>query len=526
MRPNLDLCAQSAKKITTMRIDLGLVHSILYGNDRLRWDEATQKSIADSYNFLKHFATDKIIYGINTGFGPMAQWRVDEAHLRELQYNIIRSHSTGMGEPLNDFFVRAGMLARVGSFAQGKSGVHPELVALLTEFINRGIYPFIPKHGSVGASGDLVQLAHIALCLIGEGQVHYQGEWRPAKEVMDECGLKPIDIHIREGLSCTNGTSVMTGISAVNQIHAENLLRWATLAAVWMNEIAGSYDDLMSAPLNEYRRHEGQIAIAKLMREWSKGSQRLRKREVLLYDSAKLKASGEEQNGIFKDKVQAYYSLRCAPQILGPIYDTLQYSRRVIEDELNAASDNPIVDPITKNVYHGGNFHGDYISLEADKMKITMVRLAMVCERQLNYLCHDRINGILPPFLNLGTLGLNYGIQACQFTATSTTAECQTLAMPNYVHSIPNNNDNQDIVSMGTNSAELCAQVIDNCYQIISILFMAMAQAVDCLGIQEQLAPKTKETYDAIRAIMPTIVEDTPFYEELQQIENYIRSKR
>ena len=508
-----------------MKIDLELIHGILYGNDRLRWDEATQQRIAESYEFLQQFATDKIIYGINTGFGPMAQWRVDDAHLRDLQYNIIRSHATGMGEPLPDFFVRASMLARVGSFAQGKSGVHPELVALLTEFINRGIYPFIPKHGSVGASGDLVQLAHIALCLIGEGKVHYQGEWRKTKEVMDECGLQPIGIHIREGLSCTNGTSVMTGISAVNQLHAENLLQWATLAAVWMNEIAGSYDDLMSAPLNEYRRHAGQIEIAKRMREWSKGSKRLQKRENMLYDGERLKAKGE-RDGVFTEKVQAYYSLRCAPQILGPIYDTLQYSRRVIEEELNAASDNPIVDPETKNVYHGGNFHGDYISLEADKMKIAMVRLAMVSERQLNYLCHDRINGILPPFLNMGTLGLNYGIQACQFTATSTTAECQTLAMPNYVHSIPNNNDNQDIVSMGTNSAELCAQVIDNCYQVLSILFMAMAQAVDCLGIQAELSPKTKEVYEAIRGIMPTIVEDTPFYEELQQIENYIRSKR
>lgn len=506
-----------------MKIDLQLVHDILYKDGQLVWDEATQKGIADCFDFLARFSSDKVIYGINTGFGPMAQWRVEDSHLRDLQYNIIRSHATGAGAPLADSFVRAAMLARVGSFAQCKSGVHPELVALLTEFINRGIYPFIPKHGSVGASGDLVQLAHIALCLIGEGKVHYKGEWRPTAEVLKECGLQPMHIHIREGLSCTNGTSVMTGISAVNQLDAENLLHWATLAAVWMNEIAGSYDDLMAAPLNEARRHAGQIFIAEQMRRLSEGSKRLQKRENVLYNEEKLAASGDEQNGIFKDKVQAYYSLRCAPQILGPIADTLAYSRMIIEEELNAASDNPIVDPVTENVYHGGNFHGDYISLEADKMKIAMVRLAMVSERQLNYLCHDRINGILPPFLNMGTLGLNYGIQACQFTATSTTAECQTLAMPNYVHSIPNNNDNQDIVSMGTNSSELCTQVIDNCYQVLSVLFLAMAQAVDCLDIKEQLAPATRKQYDAIRAITPTIIEDTPFYEDLAHIEKYLR---
>ena len=505
-------------------INIQLIRDILYRDGKLEWDEATRQRIAESYAFLERFASDKVIYGINTGFGPMAQWRVEDEHLRELQYNIIRSHSTGMGEPLSHDFVRAGMIARVGSFAQGKSGVHPELVELLTEFINRGICPFIPKHGSVGASGDLVQLAHMALCLIGEGKVHYKGEWRPTKEVLDECGLKPISIHLREGLSCTNGTSVMTGISAVNQMDAENLLHWATLAAVWMNEIAGSYDDLMAAPLNEARRHGGQIMIAEHMRQLSQGSKRLIKRENVLYNGEQLAESGEEDHGVFKDKVQAYYSLRCAPQILGPIADTLAYSKMVIENELNAASDNPIVDPATENVYHGGNFHGDYISLEADKMKIALVRLAMVSERQLNYLCHDRINGILPPFLNLGTLGLNYGIQACQFTATSTTAECQTLAMPNYVHSIPNNNDNQDIVSMGTNSAELCRQVIDNCYQVLSILFMAMAQAVDCLDIKEQLAPSTQRVYNAIRSIMPTIVEDKPLYEGLAKIEKYLRN--
>ena len=505
-------------------IDIQLIREVLKGRGKLEWDKATREKIAESYAFLERFASDKVIYGINTGFGPMAQWRVEDSHLRELQYNIIRSHSTGMGEALSDDFVRASMIARVGSFAQGKSGVHPELVELLTEFINRGICPYIPKHGSVGASGDLVQLAHMALCLIGEGKVHYRGQWRPTQEVLDECGLKPIGIHMREGLSCTNGTSVMTGISAVNQMDAENLLHWATVAAVWMNEIAGSYDDLMAAPLNEARRHGGQILIAEHMRQLSEGSKRLVKRENVLYNGESVNGLMDEGKHVFKDKVQAYYSLRCAPQILGPIADTLAYSKMVIENELNAASDNPIVDPETENVYHGGNFHGDYISLEADKMKIAMVRLAMVSERQLNYLCHDRINGILPPFLNLGTLGLNYGIQACQFTATSTTAECQTLAMPNYVHSIPNNNDNQDIVSMGTNSAELCRQVIDNCYQVLSILYLAMAQAVDCLKIQRDLAPSTQRVYEAIRAIAPTIVDDKPLYERLAQIEQYLRN--
>ncbi len=503
----------------TMQLTFDLLHQILFEGSALQVPADTLQQVDACYRFLERFSRDKVIYGINTGFGPMAQWRVDDRYLTDLQYNIIRSHSTGAGEPLGDRYVRAAMIARLGSFLQAKSGVHTEIVRLLTEFINRSIIPFVPKHGSVGASGDLVQLAHIALCLIGEGKVHYRGEWRKTADVLAECGLEPIHIHIREGLSATNGTSVMTGIGVVNQFDAENLLRWAVLTSVWMNEIAQSFDDLMAAPLNEYRRHEGQIHIAAEMRRLSAGSRCLQKREHELYDN------GHSADKVFEHKVQAYYSLRCTPQILGPIWETLQNSRRVLEEELNAASDNPIVDPVTQNVYHGGNFHGDYISLEQDKVKIALVRLTMTAERQLNYLFHDRINGILPPFLNLGVLGLNYGMQACQFTATSTTAESQTLAMPNYIHSIPNNNDNQDIVSMGTNTAELCKQVIDNAYQVMAILVMALAQAVDCLGIQDKLAPATRAEYDAVRRISRTITEDTPFYEDIEALIAHLRSK-
>ncbi len=499
-------------------IDLQYIHDIIYRSARLEWDEQTLADVGRCYDFLEDFAQDKVIYGINTGFGPMAQWRVDDQYLKDLQYNIIRSHSTGAGEPLGDEYVLAAMIARMGSFVQCKSGIHPEVVELLTEFVNRGIVPFVPEHGSVGASGDLVQLAHIALCLIGEGKVHYHGEWRNTADVMSECGLKPIQIHIREGLSATNGTSVMTGISAINQLHAENLLGWAILTSVWINEIAGSYDDSMSEPLNECRRHEGQQYVAAEMRKIAESSHCLKKREHWLYDN------GHKDVKVFQDKVQAYYSLRCTPQILGPVYETLQQARRVIEEEINSASDNPIVDPETKNVYHGGNFHGDYISLEEDKVKIALVRLTMTAERQLNYLFHDRINGILPPFLNIGVLGLNYGMQACQFTATSTTAESQTLAMPNYVHSIPNNNDNQDIVSMGTNTALLTKHVVENAYQVMSILVMALAQATDCLSMRERLSKKTGEVYDEIRKLTPTIKEDTPFYEDIEKVTKYLKA--
>lgn len=499
-------------------MNINNVYKSLFNNAPITVPKDDMSRVDECFHFLEDFVSDKVIYGINTGFGPMAQWRVDDDHLKELQYNIIRSHSTGAGQPLSDIEVKAAMIARIGTFLQARSGIHPSVINLLVEFVNRGIYPFIPQHGSVGASGDLVQLAHIALCLIGEGKVHYKGEWRPTEEVMKAEGLEPMQIYIREGLSVTNGTSVMTGISLVNQYYAENLLKYATIAGAWLNEIVDSFDDYMSVEENICRRQPGQQVIARWLREVSEGSKHLQKREHELYDPNK------NQESYFEHKVQAYYSLRCIPQIYGPIYDTLRNAAETLQNEVNSACDNPIVDYTSKNIYHGGNFHGDYISLEEDKVKIAMVRLAMTAERQLNYLFHDRINGILPPFLNLGVLGLNYGMQACQFTATSTTAECQTLAMPNYVHSIPNNNDNQDIVSMGTNSALLCKRVINNAYQVMSILYIALAQATDCLELKDKLSPKTREQYDAIRKICPKFIEDTPFYDEIAQTEEYLRT--
>lgn len=495
-------------------LNLAEFEAILSGAEKAEISAEGRENVEKCYEFLKDFAKDKVIYGINTGFGPMAQYRIDDAHLRELQYNIIRSHSAGAGKPLDKVYVRAAMIARMMTFMQGHSGVNIQTVELLKEFINHDICPLIPEHGSVGASGDLVQLAHIALALIGEGEVFYRGERRKASEVLAENSLQPLQMYLREGLAVTNGTAVMTGIGLVNLLKASKLLDWSLKASVLMNEIASSYDDLMSAKLNGLKRHPGQQVVAEKMREISAGSGMLLKREAELYRHS--------EETVFTHKVQPYYSLRCIPQILGPVWDTLKNVEKVLVAELNSADDNPIIDIEDANVYHGGNFHGDYVSFEMDKLKIAVTKMTMLTERQMNYLFHDRINGILPPFVNLGELGLNYGLQAAQFTATSTTAECQTLSNPMYVHSIPNNNDNQDIVSMGTNSALICRHVINNAYQVMAIHMMALAQAVDCLGIAERLAPATREMYDGIRALVPVFVEDTPKYQEIETIVNWL----
>ncbi len=409
------------------------------------------------------------------------------------------------------------MVSRMQTFLAGKSGVHLETVQQIVVFLNNDIIPFIPEHGSVGASGDLVQLSHLALTLIGEGEVFYKEELMPTAKVMEICGLKPLTLRVRDGLALANGTAVMTGIGLVNLHYANKLLSWATLTSVMMNEIAGSYDDFMSEELNNVKKHQGQTIIANNMRDITSSSQLLRDRSNDLYNR------DVQQESYFTHKVQPFYSLRCTPQILGPIFDTLQNVKKILIEELDAVDDNPIVSVDTEMVYHGGNFHGDYVSLEMDKLKIVVTKLTMLVERQINYLFNDNINGLLPAFVNLGKLGLNYGLQAAQFTATSTTAECQMLANPMYVHSIPNNNDNQDVVSMGTNAALITQKVIENSFQVMAIQMMALVQAVDYLEIADKLSDKTKEVYHDIRKIVPRFDQDTTKYNEIKEIIRYLK---
>ncbi len=490
---------------------------IILGEAPVNITEAQYAKVKESFLFLSEFRKGKVIYGVNTGFGPMAQYKINDSDLHKLQYNIIRSHSCGVGNPIPRECVRAAMLSRLQTFLAGKSAVHPDVVKILSDFLNFDITPVVPEHGSVGASGDLVQLSHIALTLIGEGDVFFKGERMASSQAMAKCGITPLKMHIREGLSLTNGTAMMTGVGMVNLIYARKLLDWAILASVMVNEIVSSYDDFLSEVLNDLKLHKGQSEVARMMREIASSSELLRKREAYLYDE-KL-----NNKAVFNNKVQPYYSLRCTPQVLGPVLEAIDNAEKVIMEEFHSVDDNPIVDPESGNVYHGGNFHGDYVSFEMDKLKIGVTKMTMLVERQINYLFHDKINGVLPPFVNLGVLGLNYGLQAAQFTATSTTAESQMLSNPMYVHSIPNNNDNQDIVSMGTNAAMITRKVIENGYQVMAIHMMALTQAVDCLGIKDKLSEKTKKLYFDIRAIIPTFIEDTTKYEEIENIITFLK---
>ncbi len=503
--------------ISTERLQLNDYQNILFANDQVILSDDIMNLVEQSFLFLKEFSNNKVIYGVNTGLGPMAQYRIDSKDQIDLQYNLIRSHAAGSGKPLPPVYVRSAMISRLKSLSLGYSGIHVDAIKLLTELINKNIIPYIPEHGGVGASGDLVQLAHLALVLIGEGEVLQNGKRVTTEKIFKEHNITPLKVYLREGLGLINGTSVMSGIGIVNAIYAKKLINWSVLASTMINEVVRSFDDHFSHELNSTKKHRGQQIIADAMRKTLKDSQLIKKRSDHLYN-------GKIEEKIFKQKIQEYYSLRCVPQILGPVCDTLDNVQKVLVNELNSVNDNPVVDMETKTVYHGGNFHGDYVSFEMDKLKIAITKLSMLAERQINFLMNNKLNEILPPFVNLGTLGLNLGLQGTQFTATSTVAENQTLANPVYIHSIPNNNDNQDVVSMGTNAALMTKKVIENTFQVLAVEYLAIIQAIDYLSLENNLSSEANNIYHELRTLIPVFTEDSPRYPDLEKIKEYLQA--
>jgi len=351
-------------------------YKVIFKDEPISVDQAVFDTIQESFDFLKEFSKDKVIYGVNTGFGPMAQYKIKDSERINLQYNLIRSHASGSGNPIAPKYVKAAMLARLNTLSLGHSGVNNTVIEVMTSLINKDIIPLIYEHGGVGASGDLVQLAHLALVLIGEGEVFYKGERTATKGVFEKEGITPITVEIREGLALINGTSVMTGIGVVNTIYTRRLLEWMIACSSAINEIMEAYDDHLSFELNLTKKHQGQREIARSMRSHLRDSSLTRKREHHLY-------TNNNDVKVFEEKVQEYYSIRCVPQILGPVLDTLNDVERVMIEEVNSANDNPIIDLKKKHVYHGGNFHGDYVSLEMDKLKIVVTKLSMLVFNEL-----------------------------------------------------------------------------------------------------------------------------------------------
>lgn len=448
------------------------------GDKKVALDEESMVRCQASRTFLEIALLDKkIIYGVNTSYGPMCNKIVNDRDIETLQQNLIISHAAGLGEPLLPCIALATLAVRLNTLAKGYSGVRTELLELMRDMINAGLTPYIPECGSVGASGDLIHLAHMSLAIIGRGKVFLDKELMVAEEAYKRTGLAPLTLSFKEGLALMNGTAAMTAIAAFALCGAEKLYNIACVNAAFAVEIFGGIDDAFDADLHAVKPHPGQIRVAQTIKKLYQGTGNITYRDEL-HD--KIRSQGNGDTPVFETNinVQDVYSIRCTPQILAPVRETLDYVTATVETEANSSNDNPIIIPEKKKIIHGGNFHGQSISFAMDMLCIAISTLCNLSERRLNKLLDKNLNEGLPEHLIPGEIGLTMGFMGAQYLATSSTAENRGLAAPMSVNSISCNASNQDVVSMGTVAARKAFRLVSNAKHVLTLEILADLQAL------------------------------------------------
>jgi histidine ammonia-lyase len=447
------------------------------GDKRVDLEGAALERCRASRRFLEEeVAARRIIYGVNTSFGPMCNKIIEDREIETLQVNLIRSHAAGLGDPLKPYIALGILAVRLNTLVKGYSGVRIELLEFMRDMINRGIAPYIPECGSVGASGDLVHLAHMALAIIGEGRVYYRGSLRPAAEVFAETGTTPMQLSFKEGIALMNGTSAMTALAAFALFGAKKLLRLSCVTGAFALEIFGGIDDAFDEDLHRVKPHPGQLEVAETIRNLYRGSGNI----TLRADMHELIRGQQKDGPVYETSinVQDVYSVRCTSQVLAPVAEAIDLAVRTVETEANSSNDNPIIIPEKKKVIHGGNFHGQSIGFVMDALCIAIATLSTLSERRINKYLDRSLNEGLPEFLIPGTPGLTMGFMGAQYLATSTTAENRQLAAPVSTHSISCNVSNQDVVSMGTVAARKAFKSVSNAKHILTLEVLADLQAL------------------------------------------------
>lgn len=450
---------------------------------------------------------NRVAYAITTGVGKLSDVHIEPAQNRQLQINLIRSHSAGVGEPLSQEETRAMMVLRANSLAKGFSGVRAEVIDLLCEMVNRKIHPVIPSQGSVGASGDLAPLAHLALAMIGEGDVIYEGARMNSADAMRRTQIKPLVPEAKEAISLINGTQAMLAVGTLALLAAENLAATAdVLGAMTLDALRGT-DVAFDERIHAARPHNGQVKVAANLRRLIAGSE--------------IRQSHKDCN-----RVQDAYSLRCIPQVHGAVRDTLDFCRRTFEIEMNSAVDNPLVF-VQKgadggDVISGGNFHGEPLAFALDYLAIALTALAGISERRIERLVNPALNENLPPFL-APDAGINSGFMMPQVTAAALASENKILAHPASADSITTSGNKEDYVSMGMAAAIKLKKVVANTIYVLAIEACASAQAVEFLA-PLKTSPLLQQTHAAIRKVSPRIVDDRVFAGEFTRIAALIAS--
>jgi len=454
------------------------------------------------------------VYGVTTGYGEMIYMLVDLSKETELQTNLVRSHSAGVGPVFAEDEARAILAARLNALSKGYSAVRPELLERLALYLNLGIVPAIPEIGSLGASGDLGPLAHIASTVIGEGYVLSDGGTTSTGPVLAGHGITPLDLKFKEGLALINGTSAMTGLGALVVGRALDQVRQAELVtALVVETMQGSTSPFQAEGHDIARPHRGQIDNAANMRELMRGS-------ALAVDHADLRRQAKEQQSdgdVSRTDVylQKAYTLRAIPQVVGAVRNTLYHAAETIETELNSSNDNPLFFE-GKEIFHGANFHGQPVAFVLDFVTIALTQLGVFSERRTNRLLNRYLSG-LPEFLVAADPGLNCGFAGAQYPATALVAENRTIG-PASTQSVPSNGDNQDVVSMGLIAGRNARRVLSNNNYILAVEFLAAAQAVDVSGRHARLSPAARLTYDKIRSLVATLDQDRYMADDIERV--------
>ena len=484
-------------------LDLPGVAAVASGGAVVHLDPRALSAVERARQLVQAIANDDAVtYGINTGFGSLATVRISSTQLRELQKNLLLSHAAGVGDPLPRPIVRAMMLLRLNSLLTGHSGPRASVLELIVDFLNRGITPVVPEKGSLGASGDLAPLAHTFLPLIGLGEVWLGSERMTAREALAQAGLEPLALDAKEGLSLINGTQAMTALGCASLIEADAILRSADIAAALTLEGLHGIADAFDEQLLALRPQPGQQITGANIRALTDGSERV--------------------GSPVGRRVQDAYSLRCVPQIHGAVLDAIRHVASVVSNELNAATDNPLVFPETGRVLSGGNFHGECLALALDYLGIAVTEIASVSERRIERLLNPALSG-LPAFLSPHP-GLHSGLMIAQYTAAALVAESRVLASPASVDSIPVSAGQEDHVSMGHHAGRKSRTIVRNTACVVAIELLAAAQALDLGGTEVRLGTGTAAAHAAVRAMVPRLDRDRYLADDINRVADAVQS--
>jgi len=486
-------------------LSLEMVQLVAAHQANVRIADAAKEKVAKCRAYVdKVIANGDTVYGLTTGFGKFSTVSIPKENIAELQENLIRSHAVSIGDPYSEEQTRAIMLLRIAVLAKGHSGIRPATLETLVEMLNKGVHPIIPQRGSVGASGDLSPLSHLALVLIGEGEAIYKGERMSGAVAMQKAGITPVKLAAKEGLALNNGTQVMAALGVLNLLEAERLCQYADLiAAMSIDALKGTpraFDEL----IHKLRPHPGQLQSAANIRK-------------LLSDSPL------RESHLNCGNVQDAYSLRCSPQVHGAVRDALSYVRRTLEIEINAATDNPLIFAEEEKVISGGNFHGEPLAIALDTLALAISELASISERRMEQMLNPALSRGLQPFLAKRP-GIDSGFMIAQLTAASLVSENKVLAHPASVDSIPTSANQEDHVSMGSVSALKLCQVVSNVASVLGIELMIAAAALE--QREKPSSPTLEKVKAALRESVPPLAEDRVIHADIINSIALVRSER